>query len=1585
MDDNELALQLLSPSEFLEQSFDLADVTSITSISESDEPEDGDDEYCILDQSNIEFANYTRYAQQHGPNQVPNARLILTDGQVYIQFLTTTQPNEPILLHYGLDAEFTQDFVDITMPATVPHLVDDYELKLNLHDERDQETKETNDVFQSQTSDDTAKTISGTAIKTTSGTTVKTTSGTAIKTTSGTTVKVASDSATHATNTVEETIPLHGQAMNTCEMIDSDNECAYDAIIRDIEIMEEQKRNRSAMTNFDPLHQRDSLSNLREAIASVGARLQPFLPTPANIWIWLVSACLYLAMNAGTTATYIWVKRMYLVSIGAWGRNRCTSTKPSIGKWNREKKTPRHWLTPSNQEEVELPHRVYSWRSSSTGVKSSPGIVLALILMWIAMIIATSIFPAETIASPGTELGNLTTMIAPIAAPCIALASMRIQQSGGINHSPVFDDATDGTSVARWTEATKLKHVAEAILDEIIELDLDTNVLKAEQQALQYPTPLPDEDQQANVATGLDKSTKTETIDDRIYLDSGATIHVDKTKSGMQNFKRVVGMFLGTAQANARIAVSGIGDRVLGIIRFKDIRCVPNASKNLRSVSRLCDQADGTYEVLFTNDGFEVRSSSCTCECVVIGQGFRSRSGPDAGMYVHATDDQLPNQAHAAQDASDEANRGTHKHRVPEPLFEGATKMPPSTKQTAPQEKIRPTKLISMLHSAYGHLHLAALKTMHRAGVLTLTNKTGKHLHLTTDLDCQHCLAGKSHKGPVRKEGRRATKPGERLMADIRGPFKTESTRRSRFYLNIVDDFSGFTTVVPMRDKNDAQSAVLDYIAYTEKQGHQVVTFQSDNDGSIVNDHVKAMMAKKGITFDPSPPYRKEMNGSPERDHRTLNEGVKTLLHEAGMPLHFWEQALLTKNYVKNRTLKAPLPNYINAATVWFGEIGNHHTFVPFGCEAKALLYPEQKDKDDDNVEENMIMVGYASKGGYLLLRKNGHIVTRYGPDITFNATSFPYQRRQAAQQADDDEASDHDDSKEEKQEVLQPPRRSTRVTFRPSNFSHEELDARKTELILEEYNAGIALTLNEIDEFEPRTYQEAVTCASAIRWIAAIEEELQSHHINGTWELCALPAHRKTIGCKWVFKLKRDQNGNVVRYKARLTAKGYSQIYGIDYDETFAPTVRFSTIRCFFALTAKFSWDMTQLDVKTAYLIPDLPQEVYMKVPEGVDHKGAVLLKKCLYGLKNSGREWNQCLHKSLSKLGLTRSRLDPCLYYIMKNDVIQAMVIVYVDDILVGGSTATVKKVANQLKATFQMTQNDPDHFLGIRVERDKSNNIKLTQDAYTKRLLNNFNMTNAKPATTPATSARLTKDDCPKTLAEREEMSKVPYRQCIGALMYLAIHTRPDIAFAVNQASRFLQNPGKVHWTAVKHILAYLKGTPNHGLIFTSNSGSAPVIEGFSDADWATDKDDRRSYSGYAFFLFGNIISWRSKKQPTVALSTCEAELIALTLCMKEALFLRGILLELQLLSPKDAVLLHEDNQGALAIATDDSRSRSERTKHIDIKYFRVQEEVQEGHIEIDYCTTNAMVADMFTKPQEKLIFTRNKTLLKMFTPK
>jgi hypothetical protein len=1114
-----------------------------------------------------------------------------------------------------------------------------------------------------------------------------------------------------------------------------------------------------------------------------------------------------------------------------------------------------------------------------------------------------------------------------------------------------------------------------------------------------------DELQGEVMAAGVGSTTTSQHRRSPLYLDSGATIHLDPICEGLTDYKRVAGIKVTTAQSGAGLAVRGLGDRKQGAVNLRRVHHAPGASKRLASLGQILDDHEG-WEVQLTADGFQVRSTPCTCDSQVEALGYREvKPNGHRGMYAFVQ----PGDVAALADWEEDANTSAKPMPNSTPAFEGATTQTNVKQhiQTQPTLIIKPTKAIRDLHASLGHANLKAMQRMAKSGMLPLPKKTQTHLAMTTSMDCTHCEVGKACRKPsdFRKPWNPIeTEPGAKLMCDLRIGFATEARNTGhKHFLDIIDSASHFVAVIGVTKKNEAQQALKDYIVFCENQYKtKVRVVQSDNDGSIVDGELLEWLESKGVRYVPSAPYDKELNGAPERDHRTLNDAIATLLHQSGFPPSYWELALHCFNFVKNRTHHALLPPETNPCTVIRKQRVKHQPFVPFGCKASAKVHPDTRLKDDSKVEEDMIMVGYAPKGCYKLLRSNGNIVNRSFSASSFKVDVFPYADEsfweRHLEESDDNgeteqKASDRDEGGAPKQPA--PARRSTRVRSKPILMSdmHIPSSRQEEERYLqafrdeEEVNAVSAMaTGSEIHEQcaaalsacaadstctrEPTTFTEAISCPDKNHWIKAIGEELQSHLENNTWTKCPKPSGQKVIGCKWVFKIKRDQDGRPVRYKARLTAKGYSQTRGIDFDETFAPTVRFTTIRLFFALCASFGWTMRQLDVKTAYLIPELKETIFMRVPEGLDHIGAVRLNKSLYGLKQAGREWNHNLHKTLVGADLKQSAYDPCLYERFdKAGNLVALLVVYVDDILIGGKSETVKGIALQLTSVYKMTQGPVEHFLGMKVRTTAQGTIEITQGAYTRRLLERFRMDQSAAAPTPAAEERLSTKDQPSTEEERAKMSGVPYRECVGALQYLAVLTRPDIVYAVNQASRFLANPGPKHWEAVKRILRYLRGTPDDGIIYT-RSPSTNLVDGFSDSDWAGDQDDRRSCSGHIFRVFGGIVAFRSKKQPTTALSSCEAELIALTMAMKEALWLRGLLVELGMQPADKPVLIHEDNQGAIALSND--AKFSNRTKHVDIKFFRVREEVKRNFVQVKYCHTSKMLADIFTKPLAKNIF-------------
>ena len=521
------------------------------------------------------------------------------------------------------------------------------------------------------------------------------------------------------------------------------------------------------------------------------------------------------------------------------------------------------------------------------------------------------------------------------------------------------------------------------------------------------------------------------------------------------------------------------------------------------------------------------------------------------------------------------------------------------------------------------------------------------------------------------------------------------------------------------------------------------------------------------------------------------------------------------------------------------------------------------------------------------------------------------------------------------------------------------------------------ALASDAIHADEPSSYTEAVQGPEASHWEEAIASEYGSLMKCGTWELVILPEGRKAIGCKWVFRKKYASTGEIERYKARLVALGYAQVEGVDYAETFAPVAKFTSIRLILAIAAILDLDLFQMDVDTAFLNGMLEEEIYMKQPKGfVNPKKAKYvckLKRGLYGLKQSPRIWNFNIDTFLKECGFKACGPDHCFYVMWTSgDKLFIIVVLYVDDLIItSNSDPLMSEFKAKLCEKYKMKDLGELHWcLGMRVTRDRTKRtITLDQEKYIGDVLKRFNMLDCKPMLTPADgSIKLTREMSPTTAAEVSRMENVPYMSAVGSLMYAMVGTRPDIAFAVGAVSRYASNPGELHWRAVKRILRYLKGTAGRGLVFsgslTQDKGSAGVtVIGYSDADWAGSLDDRRSTTGYVFQLGGGAISWCSRKQKTTALSSTEAEYMAVAAAIKEALWLRFLLREAGF--PQDEpTVIFEDNQSCIALAK--NPGKHDRTKHIDIRYHFAREQVIEyENVVLIYRPTDEMVADMNTK--------------------
>ena len=565
-----------------------------------------------------------------------------------------------------------------------------------------------------------------------------------------------------------------------------------------------------------------------------------------------------------------------------------------------------------------------------------------------------------------------------------------------------------------------------------------------------------------------------------------------------------------------------------------------------------------------------------------------------------------------------------------------------------------------------------------------------------------------------------------------------------------------------------------------------------------------------------------------------------------------------------------------------------------------------------------------------------------------------------------------------------------------------------------------------------------------AAQWRRAMEEEMAAHARNGTWLLVDRPDGELILANMWVCKVKLDVNGRPERYKCRVVAKGFMQVPGVHFHERHAPTLRGECLRGLLITAALEDLELQQLDVTTAYLNADLEERVFMRQPEGfADPKrpdAVCELKKGLYGLMQSGHMWNKEVNGFLTQqLGFVPCRSDPCLYWKLSRSGRKILLGLFVDDIVVAFAREDQSEWSS-LKAAFMRKYASKDLgeaalVLGMRIRRDRRRRrLQLDQSVYVEKILTQNNMQQCKSAATPENSSvRLSLADCPSEAeAHRSEnvQRRLHYERLVGALLYAAMCTRPDIAHAVNQLSRFLRAPGKPHADAAKLVLRYLSGTRTLCLTFEPSSNAdlhssgAPALQSaegdddqsavavragesvgecplvvWCDADWAGCVDDRKSTTGHLMRLHGCTLSWMSKKQSTVALSSTEAEYMAISMALREAKWGRALLAEIRGTSEKPEakpkansgqaehgqgeaagqgecvplVELRCDNQSALAMVVRPGAMHA-RTKHIDVRHHFVRDAVKNGEVRLQWVPSAEQLADIFTKPLDRNTFSK-----------
>ena len=829
---------------------------------------------------------------------------------------------------------------------------------------------------------------------------------------------------------------------------------------------------------------------------------------------------------------------------------------------------------------------------------------------------------------------------------------------------------------------------------------------------------------------------------------------------------------------------------------------------------------------------------------------------------------------------------------------------------------------------------------------------------------CKACLLSKADRKPFEEVIERENFNLERVYSDICGPMEQTTFGGARYFISFVDGHSRMIDVYLIARKDEAFDKFKQYKARVEKElGRKIVNLRTDNGGEYRNKEFQSYCKESGIRMEFTVPYTSPQNGVAERTNRTLMNMARTMLIGSSMEKQYWGEAVVTSAFIKNR-LASRVLQWKSPFELWYGRAPNMENLKVFGSIAYARIPSENRRKLDER-SKKVIMLGYdLTAKNYRLKDYEQNEIIR-SRDVNFLENQFVENQEQDIEVSEQKpEAKDYQETvedkditeeKEEPEELFEdaltdiPETKSGRKIIKPSWMQDYVSHAVREDLEIQVFN-----------DPDPISYEEAISAKDKELWKASMEEEIKNLNKNQTWELVDKPKDKNILGCKWVYRKKKGVDGKISRYRSRLVAQGFTQKYGSDYMETYSPVADYTTMRWMFSVAANLDLEITHLDFECAYLNGKLAdeQEIYMKPPPGFNQVlGQVLkLKKCLYGLKQSGRYWNIELNRVLLSCGLMQCGADKCLY-MNRNSGKITLLLLYVDDIAIASNDLNfVQIVKEKLAEEFVVKDLGPmSKFLNIRVSQDR-NYVSIDQEQLIDNLLEKYGMKNCNPVYTPI--------ELGSANEVSEELSpQFPFRALVGSLNYIANTTRPDISFAVNKLARKVEAPSNKDWSAGKRILRYLNGTKELKLRYERNQTINLKI--FTDADYAGDTD-KISTSGYVALVNNAPISWFSRKQQIIALSTMESEYIALSLAAQEAIYLKQLY---EFIGKKLDLKFYVDNQSCILFASNEKGLRR-NTRHIMVKYHHVKDLVEQKMLTLQHVASNENVADVLTKALPKI---------------
>lgn len=893
------------------------------------------------------------------------------------------------------------------------------------------------------------------------------------------------------------------------------------------------------------------------------------------------------------------------------------------------------------------------------------------------------------------------------------------------------------------------------------------------------------------------------------------------------------------------------------------------------------------------------------------------------------------------------------------------------------------------------------------------------------DSICEACICGKQARLPFAKtkDKEYIQRPLFVVHTDVCGPITPTTIDEKNYFVNFIDEYTHYTVTYLMSNKSELFTCFKDYVAKSEAHFNtKLVTLYCDNGREYLSGEMKEYCKEKGITYHLTVPYTPQQNGVAERMNRTLTEKARAMVHSADLNKCFWGEAVLTAAYLVNRSPTKAVKLNKTPYEMWHNKKPKLGHLKIFGCT--VYVHNKTRKNKFDSKSYKGILVGYMQNGYKIFNPESGKFIV--ARDVIFDEFTYKKSRQELKNNmitigneiintdknvpiigADNISAGGADGKSvgnitpgktgEEKckqtlkeigvpENCIQGQTSSVEDVSEPESESSNESPCSSNKLrklnSMQDVRRSKRLQNKPIISYKdhdfdvnnyfisdkmindeiPKCYQDVAKNVFRTKWEEAIKDELKSLKQNETWTLVQQPENVNIVDNKWVFTIKGDSNGKWVKYKARLVARGFSQIKSLDYDETFAPVARIGTFRCVLALANQHELLIHQMDVKTAFLNGILKENIYMRVPEGVavqTNNVVCKLNKALYGLKQSARCWYECFNTIMIERGFQNSPADNCLYFLDRGHVHKNIyIILYVDDLVIATKDInTMNNFKRFLLKQFEMVDlKEINYFLGIKIERTNSE-ISLDQTTYLKSILKKFNMSECNPVSTPL-PVKLNYSEL-----NSEDNYDAPCRNLIGCLMYAMLCTRPDLCTAVNLLSRYQNKCNKELWLCLKRVLRYVKGTIDIKLIYKRNKNYGEKLTGYVDADWASNELDRRSTTGCLFKLFENCtVTWITRRQNSVAVSSTEAEYMAVFEAVKEVLWIKSLLNSINV-NMSEPITLYEDNQSCIAMANNPVGHK--RSKHIDIKYHFIREQVEKNIVCLKYLPSGHQEADLLTK--------------------